>query len=105
MYAIVNDSGRQYKVTEGQSIVVDERAAEVGDTVKFDQVLLFSAGDNDVRIGTPNVPGVTVTATVTRHVKGDKIVVFKKKKRKGMRNTKGHRQKYLEIKITEIKSK
>ena len=104
MYAIVNDSGRQFKVTEGQTILVDEREAEVGDAIEFEKVLLYAAGD-DVRVGTPLVKGVTVSGEITGHAKGDKLVVFKRKRRKGTRNTKGHRQHYLEVRITEIKVK
>ena len=76
--------------------------AEVGQVLQFDKVLLYVAGE-DVRVGTPAVKGVTVTAEVVAEVKGEKLVVFKRKRRKGMRNTKGHRQHYLEILIKEIK--
>lgn len=102
MYAIVDDSGRQFKVTEGQTILVDERPAEVGQPISFDRVLLYSAGD-DLRIGTPNVEGVTVSGQVLGHVKGDKLQVFKRKRRKGVRNTKGHRQGYVKVMIKEIR--
>ncbi len=102
MYAIVDDSGRQFRVTEGQTILVDERQVETGDPITFERVLLYADGE-DVRIGTPTVEGVTVSGEVLRHVKGDKLVVFKRKRRKGMRNTKGHRQPYVEVKINQIK--
>ena len=104
MYAIVDDSGRQFKVAEGQTIMVDERPAQPGDPIHFDRVLLYSAGE-DLRVGTPTVDGVTVSGEVVGRAKGEKLVVFKRKRRKGMRNTKGHRQSYLEVLIKEIKVK
>jgi large subunit ribosomal protein L21 len=103
LYAIVDDDGRQFKVTEGQTILLDEREAEIGDTIHFDRVLLYAAGE-DIRVGTPTLDGITVNAEVVAHVRGEKILVFKRKKRKGFRNTKGHRQPYLEVVIKEIKA-
>ena len=102
MYAIVDDAGRQFKVTEGQTVLLDERQAEPGDPVTFDRVLLYAAGD-DVRVGTPTVDGIAVSGEVVGHVKGEKLIIFKRKRRKGMRNTKGHRQSYVEVRIKEIK--
>lgn len=103
MYAIVSDSGQQFKVSEGQTILVDERAAEVGQSIQFDKVLLYAAGD-DVRVGTPTVDAVSVGGEVMRRVKGDKVTVFKRKRRKGVRVKHGHRQQYLEVLIKEIKA-
>lgn len=103
MYAIVNDSGRQFKVSEGQTILVDERLAEVGQSIVFDRVLLYVAGD-DVRIGAPTVDDVSVTGEVLGHVKGDKLTIFKRKRRKGVRSKAGHRQRYLQVIIREVKA-
>ncbi len=103
MYAIVSDSGRQFKVSEGQTILVDERSAEVGQSVVFDRVLLYAAGD-DVRVGSPTVQDVSVMGEVLGHVKGDKLTVFKRKRRKGMRTRTGHRQRYLQVIIREVKA-
>lgn len=104
MYAIVSDSGQQFKVSEGQTILVDERSVEVGQSIQFDQVLLYAAGE-DIRVGTPTVEGVTVGGEVMRRVKSDKVIVFKHKPRKGARTKHGHRQQYLEVLIQEIKAK
>ena len=103
VYAIVSDSGQQFKVSEGQTILVDERSVEVGESIQFDRVLLYAAGD-DVRVGTPRVEDVTVGGEVMRRVKGDKVIVFKRKRRKGARTKHGHRQQYLEVLIREIKA-
>lgn len=103
MYAIIRDSGRQFKVTEGQTVLVDERVAQVGDRIDFPEVLLYAAGE-DVRIGTPLVENVTVTGEVTGLTKADKLTVFKRKRRKGSRTKAGHRQRYLEVVIREIKA-
>ena len=103
VYAIVSDSGQQFKVSEGQTILVDERSVEVGQSIRFDQVLLYAAGE-DIRVGTPTVEGVTVGGEVMRRVKSDKVTVFKRKRRKGVRTKHGHRQQYLEVVIREIKA-
>jgi large subunit ribosomal protein L21 len=100
MYAIVDISDKQFKVQTDTKLYVPRQQAEVGDTLTFDRVLLVS-GD-DVQVGTPTVPGATVTATVLDHVKGDKIIVFKKKRRKGYRVKNGHRQPYTQISIDAL---
>ncbi|MEM6286907.1 MAG: 50S ribosomal protein L21, partial [Bacteroidota bacterium] len=91
MYAIVEIGGKQFKVAKDDRLYVPRLQAEVGDAVTFDRVLLVS-GDDGVSVGTPTVEGASVTATVLDHVKGDKIIVFKKKRRKGYRVKNGHRQ-------------
>lgn len=103
MYAIVRDSSRQFKVTEGQKLVVEERPVEVGQTITFPEVLLYSAGE-DVRIGTPVLSGVSVTGEIVRRLQGDKLIVFKRKRRKTTRRKVGHRQQYVEVLIREIKA-
>ena len=98
MYAIVEIGGKQFKAIEGQRLYVPRLKADTGDSVTFDRVLLVS-GDDGVTVGAPTVEGASVSAEVLDHVKGDKIIVFKKKRRKGYRVKNGHRQPYTQIKI------
>jgi large subunit ribosomal protein L21 len=100
MYAIVTIAGQQFKVEEGKFIYVHRLSATVGENVSFDQILLV-ASDAGIRVGAPTVPGA-VLATVLEHVKGDKVIVFKKKRRKGYRVKKGHRQQFTRIMIDSI---
>lgn len=102
MYAIVNIKGQQCKVREGEEIFVNRIDAEEGAKIAFDEVLLVD-GDKGVKIGTPVLKS-RVNATVLDHIKGDKVLVFKHKRRKGYRLKKGHRQQYTHIKIDSIKS-
>ncbi len=101
MYAIVTIAGQQFKVTEGDSIYVHRLEAEEGSSVTFDQVLMVEK-EGSTTIGTPNVAGASVTATVEEHLKGDKVIVFKKKRRKGYRVKNGHRQYLTQITIKAI---
>lgn len=101
MYAIIEVAGKQYKVSEKDRLYIPRHEAEVGDDFPIDRVLMVS-GNGDIRIGAPLVDGATVTATVLDHVKGDKIIVFKKKRRKGYRVRNGHRQPYTQIQITGL---
>ncbi|MEM1324842.1 MAG: 50S ribosomal protein L21 [Bacteroidota bacterium] len=103
MYAIVTIAGQQFKVEEGQEIFVHRLAAEEGDEVSFDQVHAIGNGD-DLQIGTPSLSGASVGATVVGHQKGDKVIVFKKKRRKGYKKKNGHRQQFTKIKIGSIAS-
>ncbi len=100
MYAIVEIAGQQMKVQEGQELYVNRLDADKGDDLSFNQVLLTDR-DGEVSIGTPTT-GNTVKATVLDQVKGDMVIVFKKKRRKGHRVKKGHRQMYSKIRIDEI---
>ncbi len=100
MFAIVKIAGQQFKVEEGQEIFVHRLEAEQNDKVSFDDVMLIDR-DGEVSIGTPSL-GATVSATVLDHVKGDKVIVFKKKRRKGYRVKNGHRQQFTKIKIDSI---
>ena len=100
MFAIVNIAGQQFKVEEGQELFVHRLEAQEGDSLSFDQVMLVSKG-NDVKVGTP-VLKAKVSATVLGHQKGDKVIVFKKKRRKGYRVKNGHRQQFTKIKIDGI---
>jgi large subunit ribosomal protein L21 len=101
MFAIVSIAGQQFKVEEGQQIFVHRLAANEGDSVTFDSVHLLDNG-GQVTIGTPNVSGASVKASVLTHIKGDKVIVFKKKRRKGYRKKNGHRQQFTKIKIDSI---
>ncbi len=101
MIAIVNIQGQQFKVEAGQEIFVHRLDASEGDAVSFDEVLM-TATDSSTTIGTPTVSGKSVKATVIGHQKGDKVVVFKKKRRKGYRVKNGHRQSFTKIKIDSI---
>lgn len=101
MFAIVEIAGQQFKVASGQEIFVHKLNAEEGAKVSFDQVLLTSKAGT-TNIGTPTVSGGKVSATVLEHVKDDKVIVFKKKRRKGYRVKNGHRQQFSKIKIDSI---
>ena len=101
MFAIVSIAGQQFKVEEGQQIFVHRLAANEGDKVTFDAVHLIE-NDGQVTIGVPNINGANINASVVSHVKGDKVIVFKKKRRKGYRVKKGHRQQFSKIKINSI---
>ncbi|GFR77344.1 50S ribosomal protein L21 [Elysia marginata] len=101
MFAIVQIGGHQYKVQKGSSLYVNRVDGEEGKKVSFDDVLLFDDSGN-VKIGTPLLKGVTVIATVVKHLKADKQVFFKKKRRKGYRVKNGHRQPITEISIDSV---
>ena len=101
MYAIVSTSGRQFRVTEGDRIVVDRVSADVGQTVKLESVLMVG-GDDQPMVGTPFVQGAAVEATVVNHRSGDKIIVFKFQARKRRRRKIGHRQQLSELRIGAI---
>jgi len=101
MIAIVNIQGQQFKVEAGQEIYVHKMDASEGDKVSFDEVLM-TATDSSSNIGTPTLSGTSVKATVLGHQKGDKVVVFKKKRRKAYRVKNGHRQSFTKTKIDSI---
>ena len=102
MYAIVNIAGKQYKVAEGDQLKVARLQSEVGEKVNFEEVLLTDDGKN-VKIGKPAVKGAKVTAEVIEHGRLRKILVYKKKRRKGYQRKNGHRQDFSAIKINSIK--
>ena len=104
MFAIVTIAGQQFKVQKDQKIFVHRLAAETGSKVEFDRVLLVD-NDGKVNIGAPAIAGAKVTAEVNDHVKGDKVIVFRKKRRKGYEKTNGHRQSFTAITIKDIKVK
>jgi large subunit ribosomal protein L21 len=102
MFAIVTIAGQQFKVEEGQEIFVHQLEATEGDSVSFDQVHLIDK-DGKTSIGKPVISAASVGATVLGHQKGDKVIVFKKKRRKGYRKKNGHRQSFTKLKIDNIK--
>jgi large subunit ribosomal protein L21 len=101
MYAIVEIAGHQFKVEKDQKVFVNRLATEEGKSVSFDNVLLIADGNN-VTLGAPAIDGAQVSAKVSKHLKGDKVIVFKKKRRKGYRVKNGHRQALTEIVIENI---
>ncbi len=101
MYAIVEIAGQQFKVEKDQKVFVHRLQAEEGKKVAFDNVLLLADGDK-VTVGAPAIDGAQVGAKVLKHLKGDKVIVFKKKRRKGYRVKNGHRQALTEIQIDNI---
>jgi large subunit ribosomal protein L21 len=101
MYAIIEDGGRQIKVTSGDRLQIDRKVGEDEKTVTFDRVLLVG-GEGEPKIGAPVVAGATVTAEVLGPVKGPKIDIQKHKRRKGYHRKIGHRQQYTEVRVTGI---
>ncbi|MDA7837055.1 50S ribosomal protein L21 [Salibacteraceae bacterium] len=101
MYAIVDIAGQQFKVEKDQKVYVHRLDTEEGKKVNFDRVLLID-DKGKVNIGAPAIEGAQVSATVLEHLKGDKVIVFKKKRRKGYRKKNGHRQYLTEIQINDI---
>jgi len=101
MHAIIVTGGKQYKVTEGDTLYIEKLNAEAGDTITFDQVLAVLNGDN-ATFGAPVVEGATVTANVVKNGKGKKVLVFKYKPKKNYRRRQGHRQPYTKVEITKI---
>jgi large subunit ribosomal protein L21 len=101
MYAVVKTGGRQYKVAPGQVVRVGKLEGELGDAVTLAEVLLVKNGET-LKAGTPILDGVTVSATVVEQDRAKKIIVFKKKRRKGYQKKQGHRQDYTALKITAI---
>ena len=104
MYAIVEIAGQQFKVAKDQKVFVHRLEGEEGDSVSFDKVLLTGDGDN-ITVGAPAIEGALVGAKINRHLKGDKVIVFKKKRRKGYKVKNGHRQYLTEIVIESITAK
>ena len=104
MYAIVEIAGQQFKVEKKQQIFVHRLNSKEGDKIIFDNVLLID-NNGKIKVGTPNVSGAKITAKVLEHLKGDKVIVFKKKRRKGYKVKKGHRQFLSKIEIHDIREK
>jgi large subunit ribosomal protein L21 len=103
MYAIVDIAGQQFKVEKDQTVFVHRLENKEGDKVSFENVLLVD-NNGSVKVGAPTVSGASVSAKVLSHLKGDKVIVFKKKRRKGYRVKNGHRQQFTAITIKSIKA-
>lgn len=103
MYAIIETGGKQYRVTEGDTIFVEKLDVAEGEQITLDKVLLVS-GENGVKVGAPTVAGAKVTAKVTEHGKGKKIIVFKYKPKKNYRKKTGHRQPFTKLTIEKIEA-
>ncbi len=104
-YAIVEHGGKQYRVSPGDELLVERTQPDLkeGDDLLFDRVMLLSQG-KDVRIGQPTVDGAVVRSQVVAPVRGDKMIVFKKKRRKGYKKTQGHRQDYYKVRVEAIEA-
>lgn len=101
MYAILDIAGQQFKVQKDQYLYVNKLTGDAGAALNFDKILLIGDGAN-VTVGAPLVSGASVSARIVEHVKGDKIIVFKKKRRKGYKKSNGHRQQYTKILVEGI---
>jgi large subunit ribosomal protein L21 len=101
MIAIVDIAGQQFKVEKGQKLFVHRLEGNAGDKVEFSNVLLLD-NSGTLSVGTPNIEGASVSATILEHMKGDKVLVFKKKRRKGYQKCNGHRQYLSKIEIADI---
>jgi large subunit ribosomal protein L21 len=101
MYAVIKTGGKQYRVSAGGKLKVESLPAEVGSEITLDQVLMVGEGDS-VKMGTPILAGASVKATVLSHGRGEKVRIFKMRRRKHYRKSQGHRQNYTEIQISGI---
>ena len=101
MYAVIKSGGKQYRVESGAQVRVETLAADVGAAVAFEEVLLVGNGDQ-VKVGAPLVSGAKVKATVVSHGRGDKVKIFKMRRRKHFQKHQGHRQNYTEVRIDDI---
>ena len=101
MYAVIKTGGKQFKVTEGETLKVEKLSTEVGKVLVLNSVLTLVDGEK-VTIGKPMIKGASIDATVISHGKGDKVKIFKMNRRKGYRKSQGHRQSFTEIKINKI---
>jgi large subunit ribosomal protein L21 len=102
MYAVFQTGGKQFRAEPGARLRVPSLTAEPGETVTFSDVLLAADGEDKVQVGTPSVKGASIKAEVIRHGRDRKIIVFKRKRRKGYRRKQGHRQDFTEIRIDEV---
>ena len=102
MYAIVDIAGQQFKVVKDQTLFVHRLQGEEGATIEFDKVLLVDNGGK-ITVGAPTIAGSKVSAKILSHLKGDKVIIFHKKRRKGYKKKNGHRQYFTKIEIQEVK--
>jgi len=101
MYAVIKAGGKQYRVASGEKLKIETIAAEIGSEIVLDQVLMVADGEN-VTLGTPTLSGASVKAKIIAHGRGDKVRIFKMRRRKHYRKSQGHRQNYTEIEILGI---
>ncbi|HAN55116.1 50S ribosomal protein L21 [Sulfuriferula sp.] len=101
MYAVIKTGGKQYRVVAGEKLKVEQITADVGSEIVLDQVFMVAEGDN-IKVGAPLVDGAKVTATIISHGRGEKIRIFKMRRRKHYQKRQGHRQNYTEIQISGI---
>ena len=101
MYAVIQSGGKQYRVASGAKLKIEQLAADIGSEIVIDQVLMGADGDN-ISLGTPLVSGASVKAKIVSHGRGDKVHIFKMRRRKHYRKSQGHRQNYTEIEILGI---
>jgi large subunit ribosomal protein L21 len=101
MYAVIKAGGKQYRVASGEKLKIETVAAEIGSEIVLDEVLMVADGEN-VTLGTPTLAGASVKAKVIAHGRGDKVRIFKMRRRKHYRKSQGHRQNYTEIEILGI---
>ncbi|GBL45952.1 MAG: 50S ribosomal protein L21 [Sulfuriferula sp.] len=101
MYAVIKTGGKQYRVVAGEKLKVEQITADVGSEIVLDQVFMVAEGDN-IKVGAPLVDGAKVTATIISHGRGEKIRIFKMRRRKHYQKHQGHRQNYTEIQISGI---
>jgi large subunit ribosomal protein L21 len=102
-YAVIESGGKQYRVSSGDVVALEKLPEAAGETVKLDKVLLIRDKDRTT-VGTPTIPGASVSGEVVAHGKDRKVIVFKKKRRKNYRRTRGHRQAHTQIRITGIEA-
>jgi large subunit ribosomal protein L21 len=101
MYAVIKSGGKQYRVESGKQVRVESLVADVGSAIAFEEVLLVGTGDS-VKVGAPLVSGAKVNATVVAHGRGEKVKIFKLRRRKHYQRSQGHRQNYTEVRIDDI---
>ena len=101
MYAVIETGGKQYRVEPGETVVVETLPGDTGDTVEFNRVLLIS-NDDAVAVGRPAIDGATVTGEIVEHGLGEKLIVYKFKRRKNQRKRNGHRQAYTSVSIQTV---
>ncbi len=101
MYAVIKSGGKQYRVEAGKPVRIESLAADVGTSVAFEEVLLVGSGD-EVKIGAPLLSGAKVKGTILAHGRGEKVRIFKLRRRKHSQKSQGHRQNYTEVRIDDI---
>jgi large subunit ribosomal protein L21 len=101
-YAVISDRGSQYTVKAGERLRIASRAGEVGSKLVFDKVLAVGGGTGAAKVGVPEVAGARVEATVVKHGRGKKVIIFKIRRRKGYRRKQGHRQDFTEVRIDSV---